>query len=114
MVAGVATEKGWQVFCNEVAYHAGKTKSESYFDFTTAIGSLRWFKGTTAFAELVGEAYAHANDVEHWRDLTTRRTIEPIILDWKKHERDDKSFYLELVGVKHTSNVDLILSGETP
>lgn len=78
----------------------------------TEHGETARFYSTTKFAELVGQAWARANDVTGWKQLgETTRAIEPILLTVEEKQRADGSTYLLAVGVEKTSNLDDVLEG---
>lgn len=112
LIAAAALKEGWAVTAKEVKYHQGKTKAESFFEFPTVIGGIRWFEGTNKFIEIAGAGYSRANDVEHWRNLTAPRPIEPIVLNWVEKIRADQTTYLVVTGVRMTSNLDRVLEGD--
>lgn len=113
-VLDVAREERWRVVTDRVFIHKGKGKQDSYITFYTALGVMRWYKGTTKLGAALGEGYARANKVGDWRNLEEPRTIEPILLDWDAQTSDiDNTSYHLVEEVSATDTLSRFDEGKT-
>lgn len=111
-VKHAAAQENWRVRSDEIGYtHAGNS---GYITFFSALGELRFYS-TTEFAKLLPDSWVRANNVAGWKLLEGTRTIDPLVLAWSWHEREDGSGgYYMVDGVEPIDNLDAILNGAIP
>lgn len=111
-VVRCAREEGWRVVCEQIFYRHS-ADDRGYIVFMTELGEMRYYS-TTEFARLLPESWTRANAVDTWKTLEKPRLIDPLIIAWSAHKRDDGSEYLMVDGVESAEQLDAILNGDAP
>jgi len=107
-----AREENWRVVCEEVGYTHVGTGGQGYVSFMTELGECRFYS-TTELAKMLPASWTRANALDTWKALEAPRGIDPLIVTWSEHRREnDGSVYLMVDAVEPLGDLDAILNGE--